>query len=71
MTVIPIVVGAHGKGLEELEIRARVETIPNSSIIKIGQNTEKSPGVVKRLAVTKTSVKDHQLMLVWKNHNEQ
>ena len=30
---------------------------PNHSIIKIGQNTEKSPGDVKRLAVTQTPVK--------------
>ena len=35
-------------------------------IIEIGQNTEKSPGDLRRLAVTKTPVKDHQLTLVWK-----
>ena len=34
--------------LEELEIGGRVETI--QSIVKIGQNTEKSPGNMKRLA---------------------
>ena len=39
---------------------------PNDSVIKIGQNMEKSPEDLRRLAVTKTSVKDHQLMLVWK-----
>ena len=31
----------------------------NYSIIKNGQNTEKSPGDLRRLAVTQTSVKDH------------
>ena len=37
---------------------------PNYSIIEIGQNTEKSSGDSKRLAVTQTPVKDHQLTLV-------
>ena len=31
---------------------------PDYSIIKIGQNTEKSPGDLRRLAVTQTPVKD-------------
>ena len=35
-------------------------------IIEIGQNTEKSPGDLRLLTVTQTSVKDHQLTLVWK-----
>ena len=33
---------------------------PNYNIIMIGHNTEKSPGDLGRLAVTLTSVKDHQ-----------
>ena len=33
-------------------------------IIKIGQNTEKSPGDLKRLAVAQTPLKDHQLTLM-------
>ena len=32
---------------------------PNYSIVQIGLNTEKSPGDLRRLAVTQTSVKDH------------
>ena len=58
MTVIPIVIGVLGTilkglvmGLEDLEIRGRAETI-HYSIIKIGQNTEKSPGDLRRFAVT-------------------
>ena len=39
---------------------------PNYSIIEISQNTEKSPGDLRRLAVTQIPVKDHQLMLMWK-----
>ena len=34
------------------------------SVIKIDQNTEKSPGDMRRLAVIQTSVKNHQLTLV-------
>ena len=37
---------------------------PNDCIIKIGQNTEKSPGALKRLAVTQTSERNHRLTLV-------
>ena len=33
-------------------------------IVKISENTEKSPGDLRRLAVTQTPVKNHQLMLV-------
>ena len=38
----------------------------NDRIIKIGQNTEKSPGNLSRLAVTQKPMKDHRLMLVRK-----
>ena len=37
---------------------------PNYSIVKIGQNTEKSPGDLGRLAVTQTPVKDYKLTLI-------
>ena len=43
---------------------------PNYSIIKIGQNIEKSPVDLRRLAVTETPVKNHQLMLVGKTQKE-
>ena len=59
VAIIPIVIGAFGtvtkgllKGLEDLEIRGRAETIH--------QNTEKSPGDLRRLAVTQTPVKNSQ-----------
>ena len=42
------------------------ETIQNYSIAEIGQNTEKSPGNMRRLAVTQTPVENHQLTLLWK-----
>ena len=43
---------------------------PNGNIIENDQNTEKSPGDLRRLAVTQTSVKTHQLMLRWKTLKE-
>ena len=72
VTIIPIVIGAFGmvtkgllKGLEDLEVGSRVETIQTTnSIIENGQNTEKSLGDLRRLAVTQSPVKDHQLTLM-------
>ena len=57
--VIPIVLGALGtipkrlvKGLEDLEIREQSGDHSDYNIIKIGQNTQKSPGDLRRLAVS-------------------
>ena len=61
VTIILIVIGAFGtvtkgliKGLEDLEVGGRVETTEwrNYFIIENGQNTEKSPEDLRRLAVT-------------------
>ena len=67
VTIIPIVIGAFEtvtkglpKGLEDLEIGLTSGDHPNYYIIENGQNTEKSPGDLRRLAVTQTPVKDHQ-----------
>ena len=54
-------------GLVDLEVGG---DHPNYYIIENGQNTEKSPGDLGRLAVTQTPVKGHQLRLMWKNFNE-
>ena len=58
VTMVPIVIAAFGtvtkgllKGLEDLEVEG---------LIKDDQNTEKSPGDLRRLAVTQTPVKNHQ-----------
>ena len=40
---------------------------PNYSIIENGQNTEKCPSVLRRLAVTQTPGKDHQLTMMRKS----
>ena len=39
---------------------------PNYNIIESSQNTEKSPGDLRRLAVTQTPVRNHRLTLMWK-----
>ena len=72
-TVIPIVIGVLGtipKGLvrelEEMEIGGRAKTIQTTALLKIGQNIEKSPGDLRRLAVTQAPVREHQLTLMRK-----
>ena len=40
---------------------------PNYCIIELGQNTEKSPGDLRRLVVTQTPVRNYYLMLLWKS----
>ena len=60
VTVIPIVISALGtitKGLVQDRRLGNKRTNgdhPNYSIVEIGQNTEKSPGNSRRLAVTQT-----------------
>ena len=62
--MIPIVVGALGK-IYRKSWKSKGKWKLNS-IIKIGQNTEKNPGDLRRLAVTKTPLEDHQLKLIGK-----
>ena len=45
-----------------MEIGGQVETIETTTLL----NTEKSPGDLKKLAVTQTPVKNHQLKLMRK-----
>ena len=77
VTIVPIVIGAFGtitkgllKGLEDLEAERRVETIQMTAITENGQNTEKSAGDLRRLSVTQTPVKNHQLTLMRKTLKE-
>ena len=52
----------HSNSSEKLSANTGVKNSQKSS----GQNTEKSPGDLKRLAVTQTPVKNYRLTLVWK-----
>ena len=70
VTVIPIVIGA----LEMIpRLNKRMRGVGNwmtsrdhlnYSMVEVSQNTEKSPGDLRRLTITQTQVKDHQLSLV-------
>ena len=71
VTIVPIVIGALGtvtkgllKGLGDLEIGGQMETIKTTVIAENGHNTETSPGDLRRLSVTQTPVKNHQLTLI-------
>ena len=73
VTIVPIVIGALGTikrpgGLGSLRTG---RDYTNDSIAKNGQNSETSPGDLRRLAVTQTPVKNHQLTLMWKTLKEQ
>ena len=66
VTIVPIVTGAYGtvtKGIRGLGGWRASGDHPNYSTIKNGQNTEKSPEDLQRLAVTQAPVKDYQLKL--------
>ena len=51
--------------IEDQEIRKdSSKNHPDTNIIKIGQNTEKSPGELRILAISQNPGKCHQLTLV-------
>ena len=68
--IIPIMIGVFGshqiiiEGTGGLGNKRSSGEHPNYYIIEDGQNTEKSPGDLRRFAVTQTPVKDHQLKLM-------
>ena len=67
VTIVPIVIGAFGtvtKGTGGLGSWWTSGDYPNYSIIESIQNTEKSPGDLRRLAIPQIPVKDHQLTLM-------
>ena len=51
-------------GIEEVRNKKTSGNHPNNSIVEIGQNTEDSPGDLKRLVVTRTPVENNQLTFV-------
>ena len=66
MTVIPIVTGALGtvskglvQALEDMEMRERMETIKTTALLKSAR--------ILRREVLETPVRNHRIMLVWKN----
>ena len=76
VTTIPIVIGAFGtvtkvllKGLEDMVVGGRMETIQTIALLRTARIL-KSPGDLKRVAVTETPVKDHQQTLMRKTLKE-
>ena len=67
VTIIRIVIGTVTKGLlkglEDLEIKGQMKTIQTTTLLRTAIIL-KSPGDLRRLAVTQTPVKDHQLKLM-------
>ena len=57
-----------GKRTRSVGNRRKNRDHPSYRMVVIGQNTEKTPGDLRRLAITQTPVKDHQLTLVCKTH---
>ena len=73
VTIVPIVIGAFGTIIKRpggLGSWRTGRDYPNDSITENGQNTEKSPGDLRRLAVTQTAVKNHQPTLMWETLKE-
>ena len=55
--------GLEGKGTGRLENKRTSKDHPDHCIIKVSQNTEESPGDLRRFAITQTLVKVHQVKL--------
>ena len=73
VTAKPIVIGALGTVTKKIGTETgglgnkRTSGVhPNYRIVEIGQNIKKSPGDLRRLAITQTPVENHQLTLVRK-----
>ena len=69
--MIPVVIGVLGTIYKELvkrsgrhRIKRRSEDYQDYNIIKISQNTEKSPGDLKSLPETQNLREKHQLTLI-------
>ena len=70
VTIIPIVIGTLVQSKKIIKRTGRLgnkrtsRDHSNCYIIQNSQNTEKNPRDLRRLAVTQTPVKDHQLTLM-------
>ena len=58
------------KGTERFRNKRTNGDYSDYNILKIGRNRKKSPGELRRLALTQTPVEDNQLTLVWKTLRE-
>ena len=74
MTIVPIVIDAFGtvtkgllKGLKDLEVGGRVETIQMTALLRTAQILRRVHGDLRRLAVTQTLVKKSSTITDMKN----
>ena len=66
VTMILVILGALrtvGKRPKRIGNQWKTRDHPEQNIVEISKNTEKSPGDLRRPAITQTPVKDHQLKL--------
>ena len=76
MTIIATVIGTFGRSLKATKGDGKAGNRrtnwdhPDNSVVGIDRNKEKNSRDLRRLAVTQTPVKDHQLWLMWKTRNE-
>ena len=59
-----------GKEAEKVGNQRKIRDLLDYSFVENDENSEKSPGDQKILAVTQTPAKDHQPTLLWKTHRE-
>ena len=69
VTMIPIVIGTFSTVTKRLLLglgnkRTNGDHL-NYSVVEMDQNTEKSPGDLRKLAVSQTSIESYQLALTW------
>ena len=74
VTIVPIVIGALGtvtkgllKGLEDLEVGGRVETIQTTALLRTARLLRRVLETWGDLLSLKLQWKNHQLTLMWKN----
>ena len=77
ITMIPIVIGVLGtvlkgleRSLEEFEIREWSETFLTTALLRSTKILRRVLGALRRLAVTETTVKDHQLTIMLKTSDK-
>ena len=73
VTIIPIVIGAFGtvtkgllKGLEDLEVGGRVETIQTTAFLKTARILRRVLGRLEETCCHSNSSENHHLTLMWK-----
>ena len=77
VTIIPILIGGFStvtkgllKGLEDLEVGGRVETIQTTALLRTARILRRVLGTWGDLLSLQSPLEDHQLALMWKTFKE-